>query len=87
VSDVKRDDEIAAIERWIAEHGVRRDRPAYAAPTAQGALNRAEEATRLAAVRVEPSRRWEDLRALWDELRLRRRVAAAVKQQAKGEIG
>jgi hypothetical protein len=57
VSEMKRDDEIATIERWIAEHGVRRgDRPAYVAPTAQGALPRFEEAARIAAVQVEPSR-------------------------------
>ncbi|HJU17224.1 MAG TPA: hypothetical protein VJ770_12245 [Stellaceae bacterium] len=78
---MKRDDEIATIERWIDEYGVRHDRPAYAAPTAQGALNRAEEAARIAAVRIEPSRRWEDLRALWDEQRLRRRAAVAAKRR------
>jgi hypothetical protein len=48
---VNRDDELAQIDRFLAEHGVVRGPAAYAAPTATD-LSRAEEGRRLKRLRL-----------------------------------
>jgi hypothetical protein len=71
---MRRDDELAAIARWITERGVKRERPAYAAPV-QAALPPAQEAARLAAVRVELPNPRAAMRVLWATLQSQRRAA------------
>lgn len=66
-----RDDEIAAIERHIAERGVTRLPPAYATPT-DAAPSAEEQMRRAGAVHVEMPDRRAAMRRLWRTLGARR---------------
>jgi hypothetical protein len=68
---VRRQDEIAAIERFLVSRGATCCPAAYVAPTATH-LSRAEEARRLSRLQLKPRTKEEIWRELWSRSSFRR---------------
>jgi hypothetical protein len=69
-----RDDEVHAIEAWLARHKVKRARPAYAVPS-DAAPPPDEQRRRLAALQLRDLTREDVHRLLWAELQSPQRAA------------